>query len=181
MIEDSIRNRYPKLWKPQVPKVLRKTLCLVLFIAIFPNASWAQVDLVSVDKSKRIMTLIDDERPLKQFKISLGASPKGHKTEEGDERTPEGRYLLDYIKEDSDYYRAVHISYPNKTDRSAAKQTNGDPGGFIMVHGQKNGFGWLSWVVQNFDWTDGCIAITNSEMDYFIQKVPVGTPIDIRW
>lgn len=183
MTKGDFSNRAPKLYCFLAENGLRIALVVTLLFstAFCSTASFAQVDLVRVDKSKRVMALIDDGHVVTQFNISLGASPEGHKQEEGDERTPEGKYFLNYIKEDSAYYRAMHISYPNKNDQSRAGQLGEDPGGFIMVHGQKNGFGWLSWVTQNFDWTDGCIAITNSEMDDFIQKVQVGTPIEIHW
>ncbi|GAB2189632.1 hypothetical protein MAH1_12400 [Sessilibacter sp. MAH1] len=96
------------------------------------------------------MYLLSNGNIVKEFKIALGASPEGHKQQEGDERTPEGNYVLDYIKEDSAFYRAMHISYPNKNDMSNAKANGVSPGGFIMIHGQKNGFGWLSFLSQNF-------------------------------
>lgn len=125
------------------------------------------------------MYLLSNGNTVKEFKIALGASPEGHKQQEGDERTPEGNYVLDYIKEDSAFYRAMHISYPNKNDMSNAKANGVSPGGFIMIHGQKNGFGWLSFLSQNFDWTNGCIALTNSEMDQFLELVEEGTDIQI--
>ncbi|GAB2195869.1 L,D-transpeptidase family protein [Sessilibacter sp. MAH4] len=127
------------------------------------------------------MYLLSNGNIVKEFKIALGASPEGHKQQEGDERTPEGNYVLDYIKEDSAFYRAMHISYPNKNDMSNAKANGVSPGGFIMIHGQKNGFGWLSFLSQNFDWTNGCIALTNSEMDEFLELVEEGTDIQIDW
>ncbi len=127
------------------------------------------------------MHLFAQGRLVRTYKIALGASPKGHKQKEGDERTPEGRYVLDYKKEDSSYYRAMHISYPNAIDKQSAKEQGVSPGGFIMVHGQPNSWGWLYPLTQLFDWTDGCIALTNEEMDEFMSLVSVGTPIEITW
>lgn len=88
---------------------------------------------------------------------------------------------MDYKNEQSSYYRSMHISYPNAEDKAQARRRGVSPGGFIMIHGQRNGFGWLSTVMQKFDWTDGCIAITNDEMDEFMNLVAPGTPIEISW
>jgi murein L,D-transpeptidase YafK len=107
----------------------------------------------------------------------LGANPQGHKEQEGDQKTPEGKYVLDYFKEDSSYYRSMHISYPNQLDKQHAKSKGVNPCGFLMVHGQKNGFYWLSPFTQIFDWTNCRIAITNKEMDEFLSLVNVGTKI----
>jgi murein L,D-transpeptidase YafK len=154
---------------------------ILAFILLLPSIAYSAVDLVKVDKSERIMYLIENGAPLKEYKISLGGNPQGHKEQEGDQKTPEGEYVLDYVKEDSSYYRSMHISYPNKADKQHAKSKGVAPGGFIMVHGQKNGFGWLSPITQIFDWTDGCIAITNNEMDEFLSLVNIGTKIIIEW
>lgn len=140
----------------------------------------ADVSLVKVEKSKRLMYLLDDTAVVKIYPIALGGNPVGHKTQEGDERTPEGNYTLDYIKEDSSFYRAMHISYPNQQDIAQAEDRGVSPGGFIMIHGQKNGLGWLSGLAQKIDWTNGCIAITNQHMDEFLTLVKVGTPILIE-
>ncbi len=141
----------------------------------------AGADRVEVIKSLGKMILVQEDRVIHEFSIAMGKVPQGHKSRQGDERTPEGRYILDYKKEDSAFYRAMHISYPNAGDRAGAKKKGLDPGGAIMVHGQKNGFGWLGWIIQMFDWTDGCIALTNSDMDVFMENVNAGTPIIIVW
>ncbi len=139
------------------------------------------MDLVKVVKSERTMYLMGGASVVRKFRVSLGANPKGHKQQQGDKRTPEGTYTLDYKKEDSAFYRAMHISYPNAKDVADAKRRGVNPGGQIMVHGQKNGLGALSPITQYVDWTDGCIAISNSEMDEFMSLVPVGTKIKIVW
>ena len=141
----------------------------------------AEIDLVKVKKSIKKMYLLEKGNILKEYDIALGANPKGHKEQEGDEKTPEGTYVLDYVKEDSSFYRAMHVSYPNEKDIENAKKKGVSAGGFIMIHGQRNRLGWLSMISQNFNWTDGCIAITNSEMDEFLKLVKVGTPIEISW
>ncbi|WP_369597265.1 L,D-transpeptidase family protein [Vibrio sp. JPW-9-11-11] len=143
--------------------------------------SAAQVDLIKVDKSKRRMYLFDGQHVVKEYRIALGKRPKGHKIREGDKRTPEGRYYLDFVLEQSEFYRSIHISYPNQTDIDYATRLNLDPGGDIKIHGLKNGEQRPANFVQSFDWTDGCIAITNQEMDELLSLVTMGTPIEIEW
>lgn len=152
----------------------------VLLLLIIPTC-WAEVDLVKVDKSEARMYLYAGAMLVKEYPIALGANPKGHKQQEGDQKTPEGTYTLDYKKEDSSFYRAMHISYPNNQDIAHADTLGVSPGGLIMVHGQRNYLGWLSAIVQRFNWTNGCIALTNAEMDEFMSLVKVGTKIHIQW
>lgn len=151
-------------------------LCIVM-----SNFAMAEVDLVKVDKSDNKMYLFDGDELIKKYHVAFGANPKGHKQQEGDERTPEGRYTLDYKKEDSSFYRSMHISYPNEEDKANAEKLGLSPGGFIMVHGQRNRLGWLSFLTQRFNWTNGCIALTNSDMDEFMALVSIGTRIEIEW
>ncbi|WP_420883162.1 L,D-transpeptidase family protein [Vibrio neptunius] len=153
----------------------------MLSTLFFTFAAIAEVDLVKVDKSKRRMYLIDNDRVVREFRIALGKHPKGHKTQEGDHRTPEGRYYLDFVLDDSEFYRSIHISYPNPRDIAYAEQLNIDPGGNIKIHGLRNGEQRPATFVQSFDWTNGCIAITNQEMDELLTLVKTGTPIEIRW
>jgi murein L,D-transpeptidase YafK len=124
--------------------------------------------------------LIKEDKIIKAYNVVFGANPKGHKQQEGDERTPEGRYILDLKKSDSAFYKAIRISYPNEQDREHAARKGVDPGGQIMIHGQKNGYGWMAPVMQTVNWTDGCIAVTNREMEEIWQAVDVGTPIVIK-
>ena len=126
------------------------------------------------------MYLIKDNDIYKKYHVSFGGNPKGHKEQEGDQRTPEGQYILDYKKSDSAFYKAIHISYPNKTDIKNAQKKGVNPGGQIMIHGQKNGLGWLSLLTQRFNWTAGCIAVTNKEMEEIWNLVEVNTPILIE-
>ena len=150
-------------------------------LVLCTNSALAEVDLVKVDKSERKMYLYDSQTIVKEYNVAFGANPKGHKEKEGDEKTPEGLYALDYIKENSSFYRAMHINYPNDADKLNAKKAGVSPGGFIMVHGQRNWLGALAPITQRFDWTNGCIALTNSEMDEFLSLVKVGTKIKIQW
>ncbi len=158
--------------------MIRKYIIILLSIILIalPKEALSSVDLVKVIKSERKMYLISDRQIIKEYRIALGGSPKGHKRQEGDQKTPEGRYVLDYKKEDSSFYRAMHISYPNTQDRARAEALGVDPGGFIMVHGNNP----KQFILQA-DWTKGCIAITNIEMDEFMNLVSVGTPIEITW
>ena len=154
-------------------------LLILLLMSTLANAV-EYADKVLVEKSTETLLLLKNGRVLKKFHVSFGAHPKGHKRQQGDERTPEGKYILDYKNAHSKFYKSIHISYPNKTDRERARKAHVNPGGDIMIHGQKNGLGWLSLVSQRFNWTDGCIAVTNDEMDEIWKAVKPGTPIEIR-
>lgn len=139
------------------------------------------VDRVLVKKSERIMELHKDGAVYRTYRISLGDQPRGHKFQEGDERTPEGNYVLDWRNPNSSYYKSIHVSYPNSLDRAVARSMGVSPGGMIMIHGLPN---WLSSPrlaaeYRSRDWTDGCIAVGNEEMDEIWQLVRDGTPITI--
>jgi len=137
------------------------------------------IDKVFVDKSERRLQLLSGDKVIKSYHIALGGNPIGHKQQEGDQRTPIGSYILDYKNEKSQYYRSIHVSYPNAVDKARAKKHGMSPGGAIMIHGQKNGFGALAMLNQQRDWTAGCLAVTNDEMDEIMATVKVGTPIEI--
>ncbi len=135
-------------------------------------------DYVLVDKSDRTLTLYTGGRPTWTVGgIGLGDSPEGHKQFEGDERTPEGRYTIDTRNPRSAYHLSLHISYPNEADRSFAQSWGRSPGGAIFIHGQPNALpaGRIPG-----DWTDGCIAVSDSEIELLWQAIPDGTPIEIR-
>lgn len=153
-----------------------------IFLLLIPSYATCleKADFVLVIKSESKLYLKKNGKTLKEFHVVFGDNPKGHKLKEGDERTPEGRYILDYKKEDSDFYKSIHISYPNEQDKRRAKELGVDPGGLIMIHGQKNGIGWLSFITQLFDWTDGCIALSNRDMDEVWEAVDIGTFIEIK-
>lgn len=137
------------------------------------------IDKVLVDKSERRLQLMSGDKVIKSYHIALGGNPIGHKQQEGDNRTPIGSYTLDYKNEKSGYYRSMHVSYPNAIDKANAKSRGVSPGGAIMIHGQKNGFGALAMLNQKRDWTAGCMAVTNDEMDEIMAAVKVGTTIEI--
>jgi murein L,D-transpeptidase YafK len=160
---------------------LIRHLFLFAALTLLSFAALAEtVDSVLVDKSDEKLYLLKDSSVIAEYSVAFGANPEGHKQQEGDERTPEGHYTLDFKKADSSFYRAIRISYPNDADKQSAAQRGVDPGGAIMIHGQRNWLGWLSFITQRFNWTDGCIAVTNSEMDEIWRMVAVPTPIEIR-
>lgn len=139
-----------------------------------------KADQVVVVKSARTLTLMAKGKVLREYKVALGGSPVGAKQQQGDHRTPEGHYVLDRRNPKSKFYKSIHVSYPNEHDRREASNRGVSPGGDIMVHGLPNGFGWLGESHRAQDWTDGCIAVTNKEIDEIWDLVPDGTPIEIR-
>ncbi|MDO5605213.1 MAG: L,D-transpeptidase family protein [Paracoccus sp. (in: a-proteobacteria)] len=138
-----------------------------------------QADQVIVDKPARRLDLLREGAVIRSYTVSLGFQPQGHKTREGDGRTPEGDYVLDWRNPRSVAHLSLHISYPDATDRAAAAARGEAPGGAIMIHGLLNGWGWLAPLHHLRDWTDGCIAVTNAEMREIWSLVPDGTPIRI--
>lgn len=138
------------------------------------------VDLVLVVKSQRTLALLSRGKTIRTYKVALGGEPVGAKQQQGDHKTPEGTYLLDRRNAKSRFYRSIHISYPSQEDRKRAAKRGVDAGGDIMVHGLPNGFGWLGAAHREKDWTDGCIAVTDKEMDEIWNLVRDGTPIEIR-
>jgi murein L,D-transpeptidase YafK len=140
----------------------------------------AKADRVLVMKRDRTLTLMSGNQVLKVYKIALGGDPAGAKQREGDHKTPEGAYVLDRRNAKSKFYRSIHISYPNEKDRKRAQKMGVPPGGDVMVHGLPNGFRWLGLIHRTHDWTDGCIAVTDQEMDEIWNAVPDGTPIEIK-
>ena len=158
---------------------MRSLLFALASLSATVTASNPAVDLVKVDKSERRLWLMRGDTVVASFPIALGGNPVGHKQREGDRRTPEGRYVLDARKADSAFFRALHVSYPNAQDRARAKRAGVPPGSAIMIHGQPNGMGALAPVTQQRDWTDGCIALTDADMQRVWDLVRVPTPIEI--
>jgi len=136
------------------------------------------VDFVLVDKSDRTLTLFAKGNPVRLFRgLQFGDAPLGHKRFEGDERTPEGRYTIDTRNPNSAYHLSLRVSYPNAQDRAFARALGRSPGGDIFLHGQPNG---LAHGRMRGDWTDGCIALSNAEIEELWQLIADGTPIEIR-
>lgn len=138
------------------------------------------VDKVVVKKSKYRLFLYRKGKIIKTYFIALGENPKGHKHFEGDKKTPEGTYILDYVNQNSRFHKSFHISYPNKNDIQYAKSFGKKPGGMIMVHGQPYIKDNPTPGLQASNWTNGCIALLNDDMDEFLELVSPGTVIEIQ-
>ena len=144
------------------------------------RASVPVADRVVVEKAARTLTLYRAGQAVKTYRVALGREPVGHKLQEGDGRTPEGTYRIDFHKRDSAFHRALHISYPNAADRAQARARGVSPGGDIMIHGLPNGAVAAGAAHRLRDWTEGCIAVTNSEIEELWTAVPDGTLVEIR-
>ncbi len=138
-----------------------------------------RADRVVVRKAERQLELYDGDELLKTYTISLGRHPAGDKQQQGDSRTPEGEYLLDWRNPRSQFHRSLHISYPDAKDRADARKRGVAPGGDIFLHGSPNGLAGSEELLAGMDWTDGCIAVTNREIEEIWRAVPDGTPITI--
>lgn len=138
-----------------------------------------QADYVVVIKGARTLSLMRQGKMLKTYKISLGRDPVGHKEKAGDSKTPEGDYIIDWRNPDSKFHLSLHISYPSPQDKIQAELGGRAPGGAIMIHGRPNWTGWMRSLYEDQDWTEGCIAVSNAEMDEIWAAVPDGTPISI--
>jgi murein L,D-transpeptidase YafK len=162
-------------------RLLVASICLFtsspFLFAQNPNV---RVDRAVVYKHDRKLVLLSQGKELRSYKVALGGEPVGPKTRHGDHRTPEGSYVLDSRNLNSHFYKAFHISYPNSTDIGAAKKLGVSPGGDIMLHGLPKEYAWVGKAHVLHDWTDGCVAVTNEEMDEIWKLVRVGTPIDIK-
>ena len=145
-----------------------------------PRLSNRIADRVLVEKNARRLTLFRNDKPIKSYEIALGRQPVGAKQFKGDNKTPEGHYVIDFRKRNSSYHRALHISYPGPQDAAFATKQKRSAGGDIMIHGLPNGMGWLDSAHRLRDWTAGCIAVTNAEIEEIWRAVPDGTPVEIR-
>ncbi len=140
-------------------------------------AAGTKADKITVDKSDRVMILFSAGKEIIRYKnIRLGDAPTGHKQFEGDEKTPEGTYRINGRNPASSYHLSLRISYPNAADRAYARSKGRSPGGDIFIHGQPNK--WVGSTIDR-DWTDGCIALSNAEIEQLWKIVPDGTPIII--
>jgi len=178
-------NRVPGVLKTRVIVLA----CLGLgLVAVHPAAAREQVAVLSVPKADRVIVLkterklvvLRGDRILRVFRVALGRYAKGPKRRQGDARTPEGVYTLDRKLQDSAFYRAIHISYPNERDLRHAQAQGVDPGGRIMIHGLPNKMSAERVGHPSIDWTQGCIAVTNREMDILWKMIEPGTPIEIH-
>lgn len=182
-------NGQPFNWQQRMASIIKVgpvsglLLAACLFLAL-PTASFAlQADLIIVEKAEQRMLLFKHGLVVREYPIALGFNPEGHKRQEGDGRTPEGRYELVWRNPKSAFYRALQISYPNEHDIAYARANELEPGGKIMIHGSPNWVpsnDWARQYLQPKNWTEGCIAVTNDVMDEIWHAVELGTPIEIR-
>ena len=161
-----------------------KSLAAIIFALMAPGllqaGDFPVADLVIIEKDARDLHLLQNGEIFKTFKIALGIVPVGDKEKEGDFKTPEGQYLLDRRNPNSDYFLSIHISYPDARDLSEAAAAGVDPGGAIMIHGQPNVPTRSEAYYRTQDWTNGCIAVSNSDMIDIWLMTDENTPIEIR-
>jgi len=131
-------------------------------------------------KSERKLQLLHKDKVLKEYEVALGFEPEGAKKQEGDGKTPEGKYTLDYRNPQSSYHKSIHISYPNQQDKEQARKRGLSPGGAVFIHGLRRPFGFLGKLHLLKDWTLGCVAVTNEEIDEIWAIVKNGTSIEIK-
>jgi len=139
-----------------------------------------QADKIVVEKSTHTMTLYSKGAVLRTYRVALGRGAGQAKQRQGDHETPEGLYTIDAKNIHSRFHLALHVSYPNADDKRRAQKLRVAPGGDIMIHGLENGLGWLGSIQHHVDWTDGCVALTDDEVDEVSRLVPIGTPIEIQ-
>ncbi|MCB0769980.1 MAG: L,D-transpeptidase family protein [Flavobacteriales bacterium] len=168
-----------------------RSLLLVPVLAIVAGGAWyaypgtplpagTRIDSLRVYKSERRMDVYAGGGVVKTYWIALGQEPVGDKQYQGDMRTPEGRYTINDKNPNSGYHKNLGISYPNDADRKEARALGKSPGGDIKIHGLPNGRGYIGKLHRQSDWTWGCIAVTDEEVDELYEAVPIGTPIEIR-
>ena len=164
------------------------SLFLLVFLGIlvyyfYPEAKLPKgkiIDRIEVFKSERKMLVYAEGELLKTYKISLGKNPIGHKEFEGDFKTPEGIYEINAKNPNSGYHKNLGVSYPNEKDIAHAKTLGKPAGGHIKIHGIRNGDGYISKFQRWKDWTAGCIAVTNEEVDELYENVKIGAIIEIK-
>jgi murein L,D-transpeptidase YafK len=168
-------------FKSRVPAILLfLTLALVFYPLSFHADPHNSVDRILIEKSKRSLSLMSGSRIVKTYKVALGAEPVGAKDRQGDHKTPEGIYSIDGKNPNSQFHKALHISYPSPSDREQAQKLHVLPGGDVEIHGLGAKWGWVGSQHRLKDWTDGCIAVTNEEIDEIYPLVKVGTIVEIR-
>lgn len=164
-----------------MPLVSKKWIHVVLVSGLVSQLNGEpRADHIIVHKKARMMELIRAGQVLKTYKIALGGEPVGRKTRQGDHRTPEGVYVIDSRNAHSQFHRSLHISYPNAVDKEHARKLGVATGGDIYIHGLPNGYGFIGAAHRARDWTDGCIAVTDQEIEEIWLLVDNGTPVEIR-
>lgn len=138
------------------------------------------VDSIVIAKKAHTLTLFRDGKPTRSYLVALGRSPSGDKLRAGDNRTPEGLFYIDSRQPNSKYHLALHISYPDSLHRARSMAAGAEPGGDIMIHGLPNGLGEAGSSHRLNDWTNGCVALTDEEIEQIWSVVPIGTPVEIK-
>ena len=162
-----------------------QVMALVVTTAAFSSAKSApdvevKVDQIIIVKSKRTLTLMHQDQAVKTYRVALGTVPVGAKQKRGDHKTPEGDYIINGKNPHSQFHLALRISYPNAVDRQRALKMGVPTGGDVMIHGVMPEYAWLGTRQSETDWTDGCIAVSNSEIEEIFKLVPVGTKVKIK-
>ena len=139
-----------------------------------------RADRIVIEKSARRLTLFQRGREVKRYRVSLGATPEGAKECQGDNKTPEGSYVIASRNSQSRFHRSLRVSYPNSGDRARSAKLRCSPGGDIMIHGLPNGHSAPDAAYQAVDWTAGCVALTDAEIEEVWKAVRDGTPVEIR-
>lgn len=166
--------------------LLITVVALLLATYIYAHHLWnplpqgTTIDQILVEKSKRQLSIFRDGKKLKTYRAALGRNPIGPKEQEGDMKTPEGLYWIDWRNPESDYHLSLHVSYPSDEDNARAAERGVNAGFDIMIHGITNGGGWIGAFHRRHDWTAGCIALTDEEIEELWRVTPDGTPIEIR-
>ena len=160
----------------------RSHLVVVLLLFATSNAepTPTRADKILVLKKDHVLRLLKDGKPFKEYKVALGPHVAGAKTQQGDGKTPEGHYIIDSRNAQSQYHRSLHISYPNAQDAANAKARHVNPGGDVFIHGLPPKYAFVGAAHRAHDWTLGCIAVTDAEIEEIWKLVPNGTPIEIR-
>lgn len=159
---------------------MRCSRAFLLLLISLSAAGVEPADHILIVKSTRTMTLLSHGKVLKTYKVALGTTPVGAKVKFGDHKTPEGNYRIDEKKAHSQFHLALHISYPNAADRQRARRMGVDPGGDVEIHGLMPEFASIGALHTQHDWTDGCIAVTDPEIEEIWNLVPVGTSVEIK-
>jgi murein L,D-transpeptidase YafK len=163
--------------KPSAPK---KPVARVAAAPLFGGGPVALADSIVIEKKARRLTLYHLGRPMRSYQVALGRQPVGDKLSAGDRRTPEGLFSIEDRNPNSRYHLSLRISYPDAAHRARAESLGVSPGGDIMIHGLPNGRGSVGAAHRAYDWTNGCVALTDEEIEEIWNAVPIGTPVEIK-
>ncbi|GJD72939.1 L,D-transpeptidase family protein [Methylobacterium goesingense] len=178
-------------WRRRIASAAAIVVLVLVALVVVDQRQWLRVapplvpepdraDRILVEKAARRLTLLRDGRVLATYPVSLGFSPQGQKFRAGDGRTPEGTYAIAYRNPRSVAHLSLKVSYPTPDQALRAATQGRAPGGDIMIHGLFNGLSWLGSLHRLVDWTNGCVGVTNAEMEAIYARVDTGTPIEIR-